>query len=202
MVVAVADEHVAGKILADLAHGVDRPRPERRMADAVDHRVARPHQVLPLLVGACLRGERPDHGQAIGQAGEFLEALPEDDARRLRGNRLRLPLLVAARLGVEGVEVAHRTLHHQIDDVFGLWLLPIHGGLQLPRQARQEADAERCPRDVAEHLATGERIEPVVLLRHKPLLPKRSRYWMKMNSRVLSRAQMRLPTPACGVSAD
>ena len=171
MVVAVADEHVAGKILADLAHGVHRPRPERRMPDAVDHRIARPHQVLSLLVGAGLRGERADHGQAIGQPGEFLEALPEDDARRLRGNRLRLPLLVAARLGVEGVEVAHRALHHQIDDVLSVGFRTVRGGCQLPRDRRQEADAERCPRDVAEHLATGDRVEPVVVLRHKPLLP-------------------------------
>ena len=117
MIVAVADEDIAGEIPRMTAGRVERPGAEGRMADGVDLRIARPHQIRPLLVGPGLGRHGPENRQPVRHAGELLHRLAEDDSRGLRLDDARLPLLLAARLGIEGVEVAHRPAHEERDDV-------------------------------------------------------------------------------------
>ena len=117
MIVAVADEDIAGEIPRMTAGRVERPGAEGRMADGVDLRIARPHQIRPLLVGPGLGRHGPENRQPVRHAGKLLHRLAEDDSRGLRLDDARLPLLLAARLGIEGVEVAHCPAHEERDDV-------------------------------------------------------------------------------------
>ena len=189
MVVAVADEDIAGEIPRMTAGCVERPGAEGRMADGVDLRIARPHQIRPLLVGPGLGRHGPENCQPVRHAGELLHRLAEDDSRGLRLDDACLPLLLAPRLGIEGVEVAHRPAHEERDDVRA-------GGERLGRKAARRISKERVDRrhaegrarDPGDGAATGETgIEPGEI-HCRP-------HWMKRNSRVLRSAQIRLPQP-------
>ena len=71
MVVTVADQNKSWQVFADPAHVLQGPRAKRWMADAVDHLIGGAHEVDALLVSASRCGERPHHGQAIGERGKF-----------------------------------------------------------------------------------------------------------------------------------
>ena len=177
------------------------------MTDAAEHRVGRPHHILPLLVIARLGGHGADHGQPVRLGGEPWQMLAEQHARGLRLDRLRLPLLLAARLGVERVEVAHRAPHRENDQVHAR--LTGGGGRrgQVASDRVEQRHAQRRPRDPTEH---GPPCEPFVEpVGHAPYLHGMSlraevlrRHWMNRNSRVLRSAQITLPHPVARSSAD
>ncbi len=160
MLVTVADEHVAGQVATPFPLHVQRPRTHRGVHDAVDLRVARPHEICALLVGPGLGGHRPDHGQPFGHPGEFRQMLAEQHAGRLRLDRLRLPLLLAAGLRVERVEMAHRPAHRQHDHA-GIAPLRGQGGLCRHGPARDRVEhrhAQGGPRHVPEGRAARQRV--------------------------------------------
>ena len=158
VLVAIAHEHVARQVAAPLAERVHGPRAERRMTDAVELRVTRPHEVGALLVGPGLGGERADDGEPVGEPGQPRQVLAEPDARKLRGDRTGLPLLLAAGFRIEGVDVAHRSTHHQRDHVHAAGGR-VGCGRCSPCDGFQERETKRGPRGIAKERAAG---EPVI----------------------------------------
>ena len=177
------------------------------MADAAEHGVRRAHHVLTLLMIARLGGHGPDHGQPVRLRSEPRQMLAEHHARRLRLDGLRLPLLLAARLGVERVEVAHRAPHREDDQVHPRCFRSARGRRQAAPQPVEQRHPQRGPGEAAEHGPPCDPlVEPVGRVSHSHGMPPNRahvlRHWMNRNSRVLRSAQITLPHPVARSSAD
>ena len=90
------------------------------MADAVDLFVCGAHKVDALFMSAGFSRQRSNNRYFFGKTGKPLQVLAEKNAGCASLDRSGFTLRLAARLRVKRIEMAHGSLHEEIDNVFGL----------------------------------------------------------------------------------
>ena len=117
---AAANLHGDWQFLVNPAEHLVNPRAQSRMPRGCNRLVAGAHQVASRLVRGGARVHRADDRQLVGDLGEFRQLVAELHAGDFRLNRLRLALHLALGLRVERVELRHRSLHVEVNQVLGL----------------------------------------------------------------------------------
>ena len=84
-----------------------------------DRLVARAHQVASWLVSGGARVHRANDRQLVCDLGQFRQFIAELHARDFRLDGLRVTLYFALWLRIEGVELRHRSLHVEINQMLG-----------------------------------------------------------------------------------
>jgi hypothetical protein len=114
------------------------------------------HFVDALLVRALRVRHRADDRHLLRVLRDERQVAGDADAVGFCGDGLGRALARGARLGVEGIDVAHAALHEKIDDACRLRLaarLGRHGERDRCAADRQQADAEKGARGVGDELA-------------------------------------------------
>ena len=157
-----ADGDVAGQ-RARVARERD-DRAERRVVDAALRRVAGVHQVARAIVVAFLAGQRADQRHALHLLRQARQVLGDADAPDVGLDRLERPAGRAARLGIEGVELARPALHVEQDAGARVRRLLLRAGgafgerAALAAERQPEPERQRGAHAQLEKPAAGDRI--------------------------------------------
>ena len=94
------------------------------------------HEVVSLRVGSSGGSHRIDDGELVGLSGQRREMPREFDVIDIGVDRLGWSLILVLRLGVEGIEVGHPSIHIEVDDV--------SGGIDARRQSEARSESGPC----------------------------------------------------------
>ena len=95
------------------------------MLDTVEFFVGSSHQVLAFVVRAGFGAKRSHHRDGFGQVCQFGESVTKIDAGNTRLDWLCLAGFFHADFWIKRIQVSHRPVHKQIDDMLGF---ACHGG--------------------------------------------------------------------------